>query len=237
MSRTPCPVSSSSASSARRSASARRHLLLTGATALVAALALFASPALLAAPDAATYQSARSHFQPALDGDNSAIDPAATQLKALSDADPADPVLRAYAGAATSMRARTTMLPWRRMGYAEDGLAQLDKALAQITPVHEAAPAGAVPLALETRYIAASSFLAMPDMFHRGARGEQLLTQVLTAPALATAAPEFQSTVWLYAGKRAAQAGRKDEAREWLAKVAASNTSRAATAQQLLKAL
>jgi tetratricopeptide (TPR) repeat protein len=214
-----------------------RGHLLTGGTALIAVLALLAVTPLQAAPDAAMYATARARFQPALDGDNSAIDPAATQLKALSDAEPADPVLRAYAGAATSMRARTTMLPWRKMGYAEDGLAQLDKALAQITPVHEAAPASAVPAALETRYIAASSFLAMPDMFHRGARGEQLLTQVLTAPALATAAPEFQSTVWLYAGKRAAQAGRKDEAREWLAKVAASNTSRAATAQQLLKGL
>jgi hypothetical protein len=203
----------------------------------VAVLALLASPALMAAPDAATYQSARAHFQPALNGDSAAIDPAAAQLKALSDAEPADPVLRAYAGAATSMRARTTWLPWRKMGFAEDGLAQIDKALAQLTPAHEAAPTGAVPLALETRYVAASSFLAMPDMFNRGARGEQLLAQVLSAPALAAAAPEFQSTVWLYAGKRAALAGHKDEARQWLAKVASGGTARAAAAQQLLAGL
>jgi hypothetical protein len=216
--------------------SLHRHLL-TGATALIAVLALLSVTPLQAAPDAALYASARARFQPALDGDNSAIEPAAEQLKAMSDAEPTDPVLRAYAGAAASMRARTTFLPWRKMSYTEDGLAQIDKALVQLTPEHETAPTGAVPVALETRFIAASSFLALPSMFNRGARGEQLLTQVLQAPALGGSAPDFQAKVWLYAAKRANAAGQKDEARALLNKVVIGGTPHAAKAQQLLAGL
>ncbi|MBK6851934.1 MAG: hypothetical protein IPG93_10010 [Burkholderiales bacterium] len=214
----------------------RRHLL-TGGTALIAMLALLSVTPLQAAPDAATYASARARFQPALDGDNAAVEPAAEQLKAMSDAEPTDPVLRAYAGAATSMKARTTFLPWRKMSYAEDGLAQIDKALAQLTPAHETAPAGSVPLALETRFTAASTFLALPSMFNRGARGEQLLSQVLRAPTLSGSAPDFQAKVWLFAAKRATAAGQKDEARALLNKVVTGGTPHAAKAQQLLAGL
>jgi hypothetical protein len=229
-------VSPSSVTRAAAPSGLRRHLL-TGATALVAVLALLSGTPLQAAPDAALYATARARFQPALDGDASAIEPAAEQLKAMSDAEPTDPVLRAYAGAATSMKARTTVLPWRKMSYAEDGLAQLDKALVQLTPAHETAPAGAVPLVLETRFIAASSFLALPAMFNRGARGEQLLTQVLQAPGLGSSAPDFQAKVWIYAAKRASAAGQKDEARALLNKVVTGGTPHAARAQQLLAGL
>ncbi|MFM2068747.1 MAG: hypothetical protein RLZZ584_3656 [Pseudomonadota bacterium] len=221
----------------RTSHRTRRQLLASSstlATALLCASLLATALPLPAAASPATVEAARARFQPALAGDSAAIDAAATQIKALSDAEPADPVLRAYAGAATSLRARTTILPWRKMAHAEDGLALLDKALAQLTPAHEIAPAGAVAAALETRYTAASTFLALPGMFNRGPRGEQLLAQVLQAPALASAAPGFQATVWLYAGKHAAQLGHKDDARQWLAKAAASATPRAAEAQQLL---
>lgn len=229
--------SSTFSTSASTDTSGLRRHLLTGTTALIAVLALLSVSPAQAAPDAALYASARARFQPALDGDNSAIEPAAEQLKAMSDAEPTDPVLRAYAGAATSMKARTTVLPWRKMSYAEDGLAQLDKALAQLTPAHETAPAGAVPLALETRFTAASTFLAMPSMFNRGARGEQLLTQVLRAPTLSGSAPDFQAKVWLYAAKHASAAGQKDEARALLNKVVTGGTPHAAKAQQLLAGL
>jgi hypothetical protein len=117
----------------------------------------------------------------------------------LLGAHPGDPRLLAYAGAATARLSRTTLLPWKKMRHAEDGLAQLDKALALIRPEHEQAPAGGVPPALETRLVAANTFLAVPGMFNRGARGEKLLAELLNLPTLATAPAAFRSAVFFLA--------------------------------------
>jgi hypothetical protein len=65
-----------------------------------------------------------------------AVDDAAERFARLSAARPADPVLRAYAGAALDA-ANTTLLPWRKMTYTEDGLALIDKALAQLASAHD----------------------------------------------------------------------------------------------------
>ena len=126
---------------------------------------------------------------------HAAIDDAAERFARLSAARPLDPVLRAYAGATTAMRAQTTMLPWRKMGYAEDGLAQIDKALAQLGPAHDAPLHRGVPAVLETRLVAATTFLALPAMFNRGERGRALLAQVQSSPLLAAAPAPFQAEV------------------------------------------
>lgn len=165
-----------------------------------------AAPA-MAAPAADPLAAPRALFQRAADGDDSAVEPAAARWQALSDAAPGDPVRRAYAGAATAMRARATLLPWRKLAHAEDGLAQLDKALAQLGPAHEqpATPGGLAP-ALEVRFTAASTFLALPSMFHRHERGEKLLADVLTHPRFADAPAGFRAGVWRRAGRTAESA-------------------------------
>ena len=126
---------------------------VTAATALVAVIAF----ATLATPDAqaggaASYETAFTQFQAAVQGQSSAVEAAAAQWRELSAAQPTDPVLRAYAGASTAMLANTTLLPWRKMSHAEDGLAVIDKALAQLTPAHDAPAHRNVPASLETRF-------------------------------------------------------------------------------------
>src|SRR5574340_498812 len=90
-------------------------------------------PAGAQAADPAAWQRAMASFSAAAGGKSDAVEPAAAQWRALSDADPADPVARAYAGAATSMLATTTILPWRKLAHVDDGMALIDKALAQAT--------------------------------------------------------------------------------------------------------
>lgn len=235
------PLACSPAHEPARSSLARTAMRWSTRLALVLALAgallLAIAPAPgLAASDAAD-AGALAQFRRAADGDQSAIEPAAARWSELSAADPTDPVLRAYAGAATSMRALTTWLPWRKLSYAEDGLAQLDKALAQLTPVHDARLHNGVPASLETRFVAASTFLALPSMFNRAPRGARLLDEVLRSPLLATAPMGFRGAVWLRAGLEAAKAGRGDEARQWLRQASASGAPQAAAAQARLKEL
>lgn len=177
----------------------------TRVVALLALAAALLQPAAGAPP--ADFEQASRHFgQASASHDSAAIEAAAAEFKALSDAAPADPVLRAYLGAATAMRASTTLLPWRKMSHAEDGLAQIDKALAQLTPQHDAPGRRQVPASLETRFVAASTFLALPAMFHRGARGAQLLAQVRSSPLLAGTPQAFRDQVAALAARHPAGA-------------------------------
>ncbi len=208
------------------------------ATLVLAAAALLApfAPTLAAGNDAAV-AAALAEFQRALGGQPSAIEPAADQFSKLSKEEPANPVLRAYAGAATAMRASTTLLPWKKLNHAEDGLAQVDKALAQLTPAHDAPLYRHVPASLEVRFTAAGTFLAMPPMFNRHERGLKLLDEVAKSPLMASAPPPFQGVVWMRAGQEAAKAQRTAEARDWFKKVSTSGAPQAPAAQARLKDL
>jgi hypothetical protein len=218
----------------------RRALLawwITAAAASLGATLMIATPA-SAAVNPQAFETAFQQFQQAANGgDEKAIESAAEQFGRLAASEPADPVLMAYSGAATAMRATTTMLPWRKMSFADDGLAQLDKALALLGPEHDAPLHRGTPASLETRFVAANTFLRLPAMFNRHGRGVRLLDEVLKSPQFGTAPLPFRAAVWLRAGDEAAQDKRRDDARRWLQQVVDSGAPQAARAQAKLKEL
>ena len=190
----------------------------------------------LAVPEA-QFQAAYEQFQQATLGKESAIEKSAEAFTALLAQEPSNPVLMAYAGAATSMRATTTILPWKKMGFAEDGLAQLDKALSLLTAAHNAPLQQNVPASLVVRYVAATTFLAVPGFMNRSARGTKLMAEVLASPLLDSAPLAFRGQVWLKAAELAAKDKRTDEARTHLQHVIDSNAPQAAAARAQLQAL
>ena len=159
----------------------------------VLAAALFAGNA-HAVPEA-QFQPAFAAFMQAADGNSSAIDKAADAFATLLKTEPTNPVLLAYTGAATSMKANTTWLPWKQLAYAEDGLAQLDKALAMLTPAHSAVVQNGTPGNLEVKLVAANTFLAVPGFMNRHERGVKLVKDLLASPALTGTPKEFQASV------------------------------------------
>ncbi len=205
------------------------HLLAVTTAALMATT-------VQAVPEA-QFQSAFTQFIQATTGDDSAIDRSADAFAALLKAEPGNPVLMAYVGAATSMKAGASWLPWKKMGYAEDGLALLDKALALLTPAHEAPGLRQVPATLEVRYVAANTFLAVPGFMNRGARGAKLLAQVLASPLLAATPLEFRGDVWMAGARLASREKHADEARNYLDQVIKANAPQAQMARTQLKAL
>lgn len=152
------------------------------------------SPVAHAVPDA-QFAPAQAVFLKAASGDKSAVDGAADAFAALLKVEPTNPVLLAYSGAATSMKATTTFLPWKMLAHAEEGLAQIDKALALLTPAHNAPLQRGTPAVLEVKLVAANTFMAVPGFMNRKERGERLLKEVLTSPLLASAPTEFQASV------------------------------------------
>ena len=189
-----------------------------------------------AAPDD-QFRPAFQLFSQASAGDKGAVDAAADAFDKLLQAEPASPVLMAYSGASTAMKARTTLLPWKKMGFAEDGLAALDKSLALLTPAHDAIGQHGTPASLETRFVAASTFLAVPDFMHRGARGSALLAEVLASPLFAQAPLPFQATVWMQAGRQAAKENRAADARRFFEQVVQRGAPQAEQARVALQGL
>lgn len=179
------------------SASFSSKTVFASTAALVSACVLSAalwSPAVQAMPDA-QFEPAQAVFLKAADGDKSAVEGAADAFAALLKAEPANPVLMVYSGAATSMKATTTFLPWKMLAHAEEGLAQIDKALALLTLAHNAPLQRGTPAVLEVKLVAANTFMAVPGFMNRKERGERLLKEVLTSPLLASAPAEFQASV------------------------------------------
>jgi len=207
---------------------------LTRRAALVVALAL--TPAAWALPEA-QFQPAFAQFLQATSGNESAIEQSANSFSLLLKQEPSNPVLMAYAGAATAMKATTTMLPWKKMSFAEDGMALLDKALALLTPAHNAALQHDVPSALEVRFVAANTFLAVPGFMNRAARGNKLLGEILASPLLAQAPLSFRGDVWMKAATVAAKDKRTDDARKYLNEVINANAPQTQAARAQLSAV
>ena len=129
------------------------------------------------------------------------------------------------------MQARATMLPLKKMSLAENGMALQDKAVAMLATRHDAEMQDGAPVSLRVRYVAANTFLAVPDLFDRKQRGQKLLTEVIASPVLGAAALEFQGHVWLRAARYAEKDKRLDEAKMYLNLVISSGAPQAAQAQ------
>ena len=210
-----------------------RHIAVAG----VMALAMLAAAGNACAAADAQFQSAFQSFAQASAGDKSAIDPAADAFDALLKAEPGNPVLMAYAGASTALKASNTALPWKKMGFAEDGLAQLDKSLAMLTPAHDAPIQRGTPGALEVRFVAATTFLAVPPFMNRSERGAKLLAEVLASPLFERAPLPFKGAVWMRAAALAAKEQRKDDARRYFNEVIERAAPQAEAARAKLKEL
>jgi hypothetical protein len=152
------------------------------------------SPATYAATPA-QFDPAWAQFTQATEGNEAAIEKSRAAFADLLKAEPTNPVLMAYTGSATTMLATTTWLPWRKMTFAEDGLAMLDKSLSLLTPAHDAPLQHDVPAVLEVKFIAANTFLAVPSFMNRHDRGAKLLDDVAKSPLLAKAPADFRNRV------------------------------------------
>jgi hypothetical protein len=113
---------------------------------------------------------------------------------------PADPqrqpLLSACLGSALAMQGKAAWMPWNKMKLTEQGLDQLDAALGQLKPEHGTVLVRGVPVALQTRLVAAATFVAVPDgLFHRRADGRKLLATLRADPLLAVAPASFRAEV------------------------------------------
>jgi len=133
---------------------------------------------------------AASAFQAGSAGDARAAARASALFQQLSAAEPGDPVLLAYAGAATALTGRDASSPLDALNITEAGLSRIDQALKRLGPADDRTAPGRLPQRLETWLVAASTFLAVPDdVFHRLGDAKAVLALALAHPAVPHAGP------------------------------------------------
>lgn len=136
---------------------------------------------------------AEAVFSSALAGESSA-QRAVTAFAALAPDETAAPLVLAYLGSAQTLQGRDAWLPWNKMRATESGLASIDKALRMLDSRHEAARLRGNPVAAETRLIAATTFLAVPDgIFHRAGQACSLLRAAVAQPGFAVLPPTLRA--------------------------------------------
>lgn len=187
-----------------------------------------------ALPDAAL-SAAVSQFTAATQGKSDATEASLAQFESLLRQEPGHPLLLCYLGASTTLKARDAWAPWKKMRFAEDGLAQIDKALGLLSSEHDAALAQGTPVSLQTRFVAANTFLSLPDMFNRGPRGRQLLADIQASPLFAHSPEGFQGAVLMRAARQAEQAKDPARAKALFQQIVSRQLPQAAEAQTALK--
>lgn len=202
---------------------------------LCACLALLAGSAL--AQQGNAFAAAQGIFFRAMDGEDCA-DEAVSRFEKLAGGDSAQaPLYLAYLGAAQTLQGRDGWLPWQKLRATERGLDNIEKALRRLE-AHHAQDNGAT-LALETRLVAASAYLAVPARFKRFDSGKQVLREAFADPGFASAAAEIRARLHRLAAQAAARDGKSGEEIEHLkmAVALAPGGKTAEDARQRLKEL
>lgn len=199
-------------------------------------LSLIALSSHAALPEPAL-QSAITEFNAAVQGRKEAVDSSLQQFEALLKSEPGHPLALAYAGATTTLKARDAWMPWKKMSHAEDGLAMIDKALSLLDAGHDKALYQGTPLSLQTRFVAATTFLSLPDMFKRSTRGKQLLDDIVSAPQFSASPAGFQGAVLMWGARHAVRTEQPDRARTLYGEVVKRQLPQQAEAAAQLKGL
>lgn len=186
-----------------------RNVILAAAAQLV-----LLGPRLARATDpVAAFLEAQADFERGRAGQADANERAHERFRLLSEGEPQNPLFLAYYGSTFAIQGRDAWAPWSKWRLTERGLGLLDKAVAMLGPEHDRLSVRGVPLALETRLVAASTFLGVPGTFNRLEAAKAVLADALASSAFASAPPEIRARLFQQAAVSARREGRSaDEA-------------------------
>ncbi|MFZ6757397.1 hypothetical protein ACO0K9_09245 [Undibacterium sp. Ji50W] len=170
-----------------------------------------------------------------IDAARQASQHAASSFNSLLKQEPGNPLLMSYAGAATAKSSLEKIAKAEKTTALEDGTAMVEQALQLAS--NSQAMHGSVPVALEVRFVAASTFLAVPRVMNRKQQGEQLLKEVLDAQQFAQTDLNFRGAVWLRAATLAVEQQLTDDAKKFLTEILKNNAPQSRSATELLQKL
>ncbi|WP_445358717.1 hypothetical protein [Microbulbifer sp. ANSA005] len=162
---------------------------------VIMALNLGVSVSSLAAQDAQM----EGLYQKAAAQGGAAIEESYEAFKALQKDNPSDPIALFYLGASETLMAKESWLPWRKVSYAENGIARMDKALTIIEEMDNPGRSSqGMPQDLLLKGIAATTFTKVPKFFNSFDRGFELYHELMGDPRMGYMPPD--ATHWIYCG-------------------------------------
>lgn len=184
-----------------------RRPLLALAAWLIAMSGAVLAPAVLAEDLAAT----RAVFLDGVRGDKAAVKTASERFEAMHRGEPGNVLLRAYWGSCLTLQGREAYMPWTKMRLVEDGLTQLDKALALVTPERDAERFEGTSVGMEARLVAGTTFLQLPSLFNRFDAGKRVVAEAMKNPEFSRIPPAMQANFHFQWAKVAQREGKRDE--------------------------
>ena len=180
--------------------------------AVAVSLLLTATTGAAAQTNTEVFIKAQATFEKGLRGSESDNEGAAEQFRQLNAADPANPLFQAYYGSTFTLKARDAWAPWKKLKLGEQGLDLIDKALKKLSPEHDHLRLRQVPMSIETRLVAVTTFLTVPDVFfHRYDHGKALLVETMRGALFAQSPPQTQARFFYQAAVVAQKEGARAE--------------------------
>ncbi|WP_444957197.1 hypothetical protein [Microbulbifer sp. ZKSA002] len=158
-------------------------------------------------------------YQKAAAQGGAAIEESYEAFKTLLKDNPSDPIVLFYLGASETLMAKESWLPWRKVSYAENGIARMDKALTIIEDMDNPGRSSqGMPQDLLLKGIAATTFTKVPKFFNSFDRGFELYHELMGDPRMGYMPPG--ATRWIYCGalQAAELEGNKELVNLWGAK-------------------
>jgi tetratricopeptide (TPR) repeat protein len=162
---------------------------------------------------------AQAVFERSLAGDDSVTGVALNQFRILSMTYRDNPLFLAYQGACYTLMGRDAFWSWNKTGYANKGLNIIGKALRMLKPVHDFEKMRGVPISVETRLVAVSTFSEISKSFNHFEKAKAVLNDLFQSSAFNDSPVPLQARIYRRAAKIALKENKRDEEIKHLRKI------------------
>jgi hypothetical protein len=149
-------------------------------------------PAAFSPDVTARFQKAAQLFEQARAGSTEAVVPAQEAFKDLLHSDASNPLFVAYYGSTFAIRARDGGAPWQKIKWINEGIDNIDRALALLGPQYDTRTMRGVPVSLETRLVAVATYIPLPGLFNRMSVARQQLAAAMGSESFANASNDLR---------------------------------------------
>lgn len=206
-----------------------KTLLSIATLAAAAVLAATSAPSTSAAPAAAgtEWTAVHSAYTQARDrGETGAIDQALELADAYVKAHPADGRALTYRGSLAAMRARASLLPWRKLSYLHEGIQQMDDGVERV--VRDGKLAGG-DVEIDVRMVRGITSARIPRAFGRGGTAVADFRAITSLPRFDQLQPEHRASALAWLAVLAQRQGDEKASTDLLNRARASDARTAQT--------
>lgn len=133
------------------------------------------------------------------------------KLQQLLQQEPDNPLLLVYYGSSETTLGKYAWMPWNKLSHVNDGIARIERALRLVGE-------SAVPSLREVQLVAASTYVALPEMFNTFDSGKKLLAELLSVRQQNNWTDRFLYSLYRAAARAAERDGDKAVKAKWQAR-------------------